>query len=66
MFWHAGVAGQDSRLVEVVRGLDLYELEGLEEWWLPTIFRVMSAAMSATFLPLLAFRLHWILAALTG
>lgn len=61
-----GTAGQDDKVVEMVRYLDLYELEGLEEWWVPTLTRFISLLMSTSLFPLLVLKSHFILAALVG
>uniref|UniRef100_A0A1B6GZ28 RING-type domain-containing protein n=1 Tax=Cuerna arida TaxID=1464854 RepID=A0A1B6GZ28_9HEMI len=61
-----GTPGVDSALVGVVRGLDLYELEGLEEWWVPTATRGAAVTMSTALVALLVFQSHFILAALLG
>ncbi|XP_054287379.1 uncharacterized protein LOC129003149 [Macrosteles quadrilineatus] len=61
-----GTPGEDSPVVTTVRSFDLYELEGLEEWWMPTITRSTTITMSAMLVMFLLLRSHWILALLLG
>lgn len=58
--------GEESWLVDVVRQGELYELEGLEEWWVPLLTRATAILMSFALTILLLVNSQYLMVVLLG
>lgn len=57
-----GTPGEESYIVNIFRQLDISELEGLEEWWLPLFSRIITILLSViSAVIILIKREQWIL-----
>ncbi|XP_075231431.1 uncharacterized protein LOC142330193 isoform X2 [Lycorma delicatula] len=62
---YPGIPGEETYAVNTVRQLDIPELEGLEEWWLPLFTRITTIIFSLIFILIAAVqRGHWFFAIL--
>lgn len=58
------MAGEETKIVDLVRKFDLYELEGLEEWWIPALSRLVAIFCSTVLAVLALFNWNYILSAI--